>query len=199
MDRQVFDAVRILLKGGHSYPSLSVATIAETAEVARSTFYVHFADKTELLIRLASETTADIFDAANEWVEGSILQVDSASGREALLATCRRIVADYREHSAVLSAVMAAAATDSAVADYWFQRIDAFAELATIKLRKSQAAGLVDESVDARSLAQMAAWSIERTVSQTVSHSSVENDEQLAATLARGLWLMIFGDSPLPR
>ena len=115
--------------------------------------------------------------------------------RASLEATCRRIVADYRDHVVVLTAVQAATGYDAAVADYWFRRIDTFVERAGERLAVAQSAGLIPADVDVTGLARMAAWAIERTVSQTVAHTGPESDDALALTLARGLWLMTFGDA----
>ena len=195
VEAQVLTAVEELLAAGESYVELSVASIADRAGVARSTFYVHFVDKTELLIRLASTRTADIFDAAHEWIDTAGAATDVVELRASLEATCRRIVADYRTHVVVLTAVQAATGYDAAVADYWFRRIDTFVERAGERLAVAQSAGLIPADVDVTGLAGMAAWAIERTVSQTVAHTAPESDDALALTLARGLWLMTFGDA----
>jgi len=193
-EEALLDAVEGLLEAGHGYVELSVAEIAGAAGVARSTFYQHFADKSELLIRLASSRTADIFAAANDWVRGS--GTDHGASRASLEDTCRRIVADYRRHVAVLDAVRAATGYDPVVADYWQRRIDVFVRGATEQLGAAQRVGRVDPDVDVRVLASLAAWSIERTVSQSVDRDNPEDDEALATGLARALWLMVFGDAP---
>jgi TetR/AcrR family transcriptional regulator, ethionamide resistance regulator len=196
VEARVFEAVEELLAGGQSYVELSVGTIAERAGVARSTFYVHFADKTELLIRLARETTADIFAAAESWSDSAAAAAGpDGGGLDSLGETCRRIVADYRAHVVVLTAVQAATGYDPAVASYWFDRIESFIDRLIERITTAQAAGLVAAEVDIRGLARMAAWSIERTVSQTVARTDPAGDEALAAALARGLWLMVFGDA----
>jgi AcrR family transcriptional regulator len=200
VEADVLSAVEALLVEGHTYVELSVATIARRSGVARSTFYVHFADKTELLIRLASTRTADIFAAAYEWIDGDWIDdhgdvTDPVEVRSALEATCRRIVADYRDHTAVLTAVLAATGYDPAVADYWFRRIDAFVERSSSRLGQARDAGLIPGDVDVVGLARMSAWAIERTVSQTVAHTSASDDDALSASLARGLWLLTFGGS----
>jgi len=193
---RVFAAVEELLAEGRGYVELSVAEIAERSGVARSTFYTNFADKTDLLVRLASDRTDDIFAAAHGWVDLEPGPRSEEEGRDLLTGVCRRIVADYRANVVVLTAVLAATGYDPAARAWWHDRIGAFIDGATERLEEARRRGLVAHAVDTRMLATMSAWAIERTVSQVVATSGPEDDDALAEALARGLWLMTFGDRP---
>ena len=105
---------------------------------------------------------------------------------------------DYRRHVAVLAAVQAATGYDPVVADFWNERIDVFSGA------RHRAAGggparrpgptptsTCDElAIDGR-VGDRANREPERHRRQ-----GPEDDEALATALARGLWLMIFGDAP---
>jgi hypothetical protein len=67
---------------------------------------------------------------------------------------------------------------------------------APTRLREAQDAGLVDPAADVEETATMAAWAIERTVARSVQTRGPDHDDRLARALARGLWLMTFGDGP---
>lgn len=194
VEQRVFDAVETLLDDGHRFAELSVATIADAAGMARSTFYVHFSDKTELLIRLAQTATSDIVAEGERWLAAgaSSVRADPAS----ITATMRRVIAVYRRHESIFDAVLAATGYDPLVAEFWRRHIEVLFLSGSRSLRRAQELGALDESVDVDSLARMAAWSIERTVSMHVADQPSSTDERLARTMGRSLWLMVFGTAP---
>ena len=53
VEQQIADATMALLAEGRAFADLSVGEIATRAGIARSAFYNHYADKRELIIRLA--------------------------------------------------------------------------------------------------------------------------------------------------
>lgn len=99
------EATERLLVAGTPYIELSVEQLCSEAGVARSTFYVHFRDKGELVTRV-SERMMDQLSAAAEawWVPGST--------RADLLVATRRLVDVIAEHRQVLTALSETAAYD---------------------------------------------------------------------------------------
>src|SRR5207244_13625259 len=67
LDQRVLEATESLLRDGAGFTELGVERIAGAAGIARSTFYVHFVDKADLLIRLATRATDELFAASDEW------------------------------------------------------------------------------------------------------------------------------------
>ncbi len=113
------EAVERLLDGGASFTELSVQAIAEEAGIARSTFYVHFADKTQLLITLAQEATADIVAEGERWIRSDhLVDIDQ------LTPSIGRIIAVYRRHARLFEAVLAGTGYDPAVAAFWRRHIE---------------------------------------------------------------------------
>jgi AcrR family transcriptional regulator len=191
VEQRVMDAVEALLDGGQAFTELSVATIADAAGIARSTFYVHFADKAQLLIRLAESAMADITAEGERW-----LQTDHAGGIDQITPSMARIIAAYRRHERLFEAVLAATGYDPTVAAFWRSHIEQTVAAGAERLRRAQLDGHVRDDVEIEPLARTVAWSIERTVSMHVAQRPPDDDAAMATTLARALWLMLYGDAP---
>ena len=102
---RLVEATERLLDSGTPYIGLSVEQLCSEAGVARSTFYVHFRDKGELVIRVAERMLAQLSDAAEAWW---------APGRDRgeLLAATRRLVGVYARHRGIMVALSETAVYD---------------------------------------------------------------------------------------
>jgi AcrR family transcriptional regulator len=118
VEAQVLAATERLLVGGATFTELGVQRIAAEAGVARSTFYSHFRDKTDLLIQLASTMRTTAFDVINVW--------RPADGPDALVDVFLQVVGIYREYTAVLTAINEVAAYDTTMRDFWNTGLNRF-------------------------------------------------------------------------
>jgi TetR/AcrR family transcriptional regulator, ethionamide resistance regulator len=188
---RVLEATESLLRDGERFTELGTERIAGAAGVARSTFYVHFADKADLLVRLASGAIEELFEASDAWWEHSL-----ADGPEPLADALLQMTRIYRRHAAVLDAVAEVAAYDPAVAAFWRERMDGYAASMRARLAEEQAAGAVPDEVDPYATAFVLVWSVERSVAEHVRAQAPRSDAAFATQLARVAWLGIFGRTP---
>ncbi|RKR89665.1 TetR family transcriptional regulator [Micromonospora pisi] len=120
VEAQILAATERLLAGGASFTELGVQRIAAEAGVARSTFYTHFRDKSELLVRLAHTMRTIGYDTGTIW--------KPSDGLDVLIDVFQRIVRVYREYAAVLAAINEVAAYDATVRDFWIAGHSRFIE-----------------------------------------------------------------------
>ena len=192
IEADVLRAVEKLMAEGYSYTELPVQRIAEEAGIARSTFYVHYPDKAQLLIRMGNIASVGLFMAAEGWWQG-----DHRDGPEGVAATMERMIAGFREHDRVLLAVVELAGYEPEVARYWQERVGAFIAVVRARLDDLVRAGEVSPAIDTASTAAVLTRMVERSIAQHVLETSdASGDAGLAATLGRAIWLTTFGDAP---
>ncbi|MWA04108.1 TetR family transcriptional regulator [Actinomadura sp. LD22] len=191
--RRVLRTAAEMMADGTPYTELPVQRIAERAQVARSTFYLHFPDKSRLLIALADEAVEALFGEAVVW-----WRADHADGVDGVAHAMRQMIAAYREHRRVLHALGEVAGYDPDVAEFWRDRMRRFTEVVQARLDAELRAGTVDPEMDVRTTAQVLIWTVERTISAHCHHDEGTGDERIARTLARSIWLTVYGIPPGP-
>ncbi|MDO9407978.1 TetR/AcrR family transcriptional regulator [Patulibacter sp.] len=187
VEQHVFEAVERLLAGGETYTALGIQRIADEAGIARSSFYLNFADKSDLLIRLADAATGDLFGVAEER-----LSSPEALTPEALRETFLSVVAEYRRNASALGALNEVAAYDAGVASFWRVRVEAFGDALRDRLRLDLAAGRVAPDLDVDFTAHWIVWGSERSVAQHVAAGATD-DDRLATAVARSVWWTMYG------
>ncbi|WP_236573666.1 TetR/AcrR family transcriptional regulator [Nocardia caishijiensis] len=189
-ERRVLRAVEDLLDDGTPYTELAVQKIAAASGAARSTFYRYFPDKSSLLIRMAELATADLFAAAETWWRAE--HTDEQAGVVAAIGT---MIGGFRAHRYLLLALSEVSAYDRAVARYWRTRVAGFAELVRARLDAERAAGRVATNLDPSTTALVLTSMVERTLTVAFATDTGISDDDLAASLGRAIWLVVYGDA----
>jgi TetR/AcrR family transcriptional regulator, ethionamide resistance regulator len=174
-------ATALLLDEGIPYADLSVEQIARKAGRSRSTFYVYFRDKRELLLHATQEIAERLYAAAAGW-----LREPGGGGdvRDALAG----ILSIYREHPGLLAAVVEASGYDDRVREHWRELMGGFVEATERRLLGDE---LLTEgetstaSVYAQAFALV--WMTERVCYQQLTGGGVRDDEALVDALAE-IW-----------
>jgi TetR/AcrR family transcriptional regulator, ethionamide resistance regulator len=156
----VLAATAELLGEGVSYADLNIERIATRAGISRTAFYFYFRDKRELLLRLTEDVTDELYRQGDIWFSGA--GEPTAEVAEAL----GKVGALYREHGAVLRAIVQAAATDDEVAVFWHAIVDRFVDATAQRIEALRAEGGTVVTEDARASAFALCWMIERAFNQ---------------------------------
>lgn len=164
--------------------------IAQEAGLARSTLYLAFPDKSKLLIALAEDATAGLFDTAAAWWSGA-----DRDAHEALLTGTRAMIAGFRAQLPVLLALSEVAAYDAEVGRYWGGRVNSFVQIVTARLAEEQQRHGQVGSFDPVTTARILTWMFERSISTHCRLDDGAGDDALARDLSRIVWLTVQGQT----
>ncbi len=177
IEAAVLQAMEDLLAEGATYATLSVERIAKRAGISRTAFYFYFADKRELLMRLASKLSDELYAEADTWWSGA------GDGPEQLSAALGKIAAVYRAHGPLVCAIVELSTYDEVVGPFWQalvgRFVDASAERISTEVEAGRAVPLAPEPT-----AFALVWMTERTLHQMVEQDGAIADDELVRALA---------------
>jgi AcrR family transcriptional regulator len=182
IEDRILAATEALLAGGASFTELGIGRISAEAGVARSTFYLYFADKTRLLLRLAQDLGESSFDLLAGWSPAE------ATAHAALTRSMYSVLVFYREHAHVLRAVLEVAPYDDAVRDFWNERLEAFVVRAEEWIVEEQAAGRTPNGVNAAVASRVFILGGMQTIAHQVISGAADDDEAVAEELSALQW-----------
>jgi AcrR family transcriptional regulator len=185
----VLSAMEELLAEGMPYAALSVERIAVRAGISRTAFYFYFADKRELLMRLASELSDEFYREADAWWSGA------GDGSDQLTAAVGKIAALYRAHSPLVCAIVEVAAYDEVVGPFWRALVGRFVEASAERIAAETAAGRADAELDPDAVAFSLVWMTERALYQALAQADPVDGDDLVRALVRIWTATVYGTS----
>jgi AcrR family transcriptional regulator len=181
----LLQATKRLLAQGAPLASLSVEKIVAEAGVVRTTFYLHFRDKYELIEQLATEQEA--------WIEtiGQGALADPALSRETIRQTVREIVDGWVENHAVLAAIIELAEYDERMRTTWRTIMHSVASVAAgvFAAHWNDAGGA---PANPTLVAEVLTWMIERSCHEIAGDPARRDD--VADALAEVIWRVLHHD-----
>ncbi|MBP2703874.1 TetR/AcrR family transcriptional regulator [Microbispora sp. RL4-1S] len=183
-ETDILAATQRLLINGANFTELGVQHICTEAGVARSTFYSHFRDKIDLIMRLATELLTSTFDVTSAWTP--------SDGVEALEDVFLRVVRVYREHAAARRALAEVAGYDATVRDFWKAELDQFTDRTITVLRAEQDAGRTPAALDPVSATRLIIMGGERAIVDHVTSEDPASDATFARELALTWWYGVY-------
>lgn len=180
----VLAAIERLLMGGASFTELSVRRIADAAGIARSTFYLRFQGKTELLLRLTSSMKEDLFAMGAAWLPTGA----DGHDHQGLVEMFTRQLAYYRERAPLLTAISEVTAYDDTLRQETRQSLARFTQRTVARLRDEQHANRLTADVDPVAVGEALIWSGEHVIARQVTLGDRKDDAAIARALADLHW-----------
>ncbi|MGP4102786.1 TetR/AcrR family transcriptional regulator [Nonomuraea sp. KM90] len=183
-EADILAATQRLLINGANFTELGVQQISTEAGVARSTFYSHFRDKIDLLMRLATELMSSSFDVTSAW--------KPSDGVERLEDAFLQVVKVYRKHAAVRRALAEVATYDATVRDFWNAELNQFTNWTITLLRAEQDAGRTPADLDPASATRVIVMGGERALVDHVTTGDPGSDAAFAREMALTWWYGVY-------
>jgi AcrR family transcriptional regulator len=184
---RLLDVVERLLEEGESYTEISVERLVGEAKMSRSTFYVYFEDKGDLLRAWFGEITAEIEDAARDW-----WALDAGATRDELREALSKIVKTYRPHTTLMAAVYDAAAYDPGVRELVAGMMNWNVAGLRSHIKAGQKAGFIDPDLLPQQTAAWLQWMAERGLHQLVRNATPAEVERLIDAYTSIVWNTLY-------
>jgi AcrR family transcriptional regulator len=189
VEQALLEATERLIDGGCSFTELSVEQLATEAGIARSTFYVYFVDKSELVRRLADRVIGDMVAAFAPWwaVAGQAVWDDLYDAMRAMLDV-------YDRHRAVLAALIETAAYDAAAAALADDMLQRVVDESRRGYDRIKSAGKLNPGVS-RETAEVLSLMVEHTCRRLGRQASSQRRKALAEALTHVAWSSLYDPS----
>ncbi|GGT10205.1 TetR/AcrR family transcriptional regulator [Streptomyces chromofuscus] len=187
LEERIVSALEELLRVGLTYTELSVEQIANAAGISRSTFYLYFRDKVDVLLRVSGSLRARSYEITRAWQPSG-----PDGGAEGLARTYERIIRHYRQHAALLSAIHEVAAYDPVVRDSWADHQNRFIDHLVTSLEAEQRAGRTPADIDPRLAATLIVQGGGAVITRQAVGSDGGDDALVARELAYGYWYGVY-------
>jgi AcrR family transcriptional regulator len=187
LSRHFVRVVEELVENGIRYADLSVEAIITAGGISRSTFYVYFDDKGDLLVAMAQDVIGDLLaDGASWW------ELPVGATREDLRKALRVPIDTYRKHRTILGTIAETAAYDPRAQEQQQNLIDQVVTALTTYIGDAQRAGVADDHLDPARTAQWLIWMIERGLYQLVGTADDEEVERQLDSLVEIVWRVVY-------
>jgi AcrR family transcriptional regulator len=182
MDRLV-EAFERLLARGESFTTISVEELAREAGMARATFYLHFRNKGQLVSHAMQAVQLQLKTAAR-----TRLKKSGSYGRAEFQAFMREVVEILFQHRHAIWAMNEVSAYDPQVQAVFAEFMDQRTREIQRTLDQLARQGAAHPAAHA-GLAQMLAWTIERSFGKMLNEQSTpEERSALADLLTHTIW-----------
>jgi AcrR family transcriptional regulator len=186
--------VESLLAEGVTFTEVSLERLVAAAGVARSTFYVYFEDKGDLMRSWVEVVTRELDGSAERW-----LSLDSGAERPDLREALGGIVKTYRPYVPLMAAAFDAAAYDVGVRAATTAMMEHNIAGLAAHIAAGQRAGYVDLELRPVEVATWLMWMAERGFHLLIGEADEEQLERLLDGYTSIVWNTLYSTAPCRR
>ena len=173
--------------GERPFRELSVDEIMARTSLSRSSFYVYFRDRHDLLLRIVEAIGDDLMAMADRWLTGS-----GDPGADARLAL-EGLAGVYAEHGVVMRAIADAARVDPVVEQVYDALIDRFVNASSAHIAEQIESGQI-EPIDPIETARALVWASETYLVRTLGTNPPRQPTELVVDMLTRIWVRVLYD-----
>jgi AcrR family transcriptional regulator len=185
--RKLLSASERLIADGEAFTDISVERLVSEAEISRSTFYVYFEDKADLLRAWYSDVGAELAEAARSW-----WALGPDATRENLRAAQQLIFDTYGPHAALMAATIDVAGYDPSTREALAEEVRANVEGLRRHIVAGQRGGFIDPDLLAEPTAAWLASMTERGTHQLIRGADREAVARLLDAYTDIVWKTLY-------
>ena len=182
----LLEATESLLAEGGSYTELSVETLSRAAGISRSTYYLYFRDKGQLLSALTQFIAEEMIDTSRRWWE-----IAPACTPDQLRAAMFETMKIYQRHQAIFAALAETASYDPAVNKCFDGLLSIMANRSLQSIHAGKRSGTVRQKVNEDSFMALI-WMAERVAYRWVRNGSEAGLHRAADIISDLLWHSLY-------
>jgi AcrR family transcriptional regulator len=186
IEAKLLEATERLLAGDAPYTELSIQQLCSEAGIARSTFYVYFRDKCDLVARLAEEMVGQLAETASKWWQ-------PGASREQALAATREVLEIYSRHESLFAALTETAAYDDEMRALQVEIVERHARPLEELIERGK--GVAVREVHTRETVAALSWMLQGSCYHLARGAGTEQLDRLAEATTAIIWHSIYPDS----
>lgn len=167
------------------FRELTVDGVMARTGLSRPSFYVHFRDRHQLVLRVVEHIGDALFAQADRWLRGS-----GGAPEDEIRAAIGGVAATYAEHGRVLGALSDASADDPVVRAMYSGLVSRFVDATAEHLEQEIAAGRV-RPLHARETARALVWMNEAYLTASFGRDIAETPLGAVVETLTTIWLRV--------
>jgi TetR/AcrR family transcriptional regulator, ethionamide resistance regulator len=179
-EREILEAAERLLRE-RPFREVTIPEVMRNTGLKRPAFYVHFRDRSELMLRVVEHIGEELFAMADRWLEGEDPIEDARAALDGVAAV-------YVVNGPVLRALSEAASSDAVLEEAYRALVQAFVDATAEHIRAEQLTGHTPKELDPERTALALVHMNERVLTETLGRHPQDDPAAVAESLLR-IWV----------